>query len=58
MEIVSEPLTISGSDSIQGYFNQIQQSSAEILDKLEPVRQASKHETENIGHSVSEMVIF
>lgn len=42
-------------NNLQGFTNQVLNASAELLDKLEPIRSASKQHAEHIGHSVNEI---
>lgn len=58
MEAVSQSFTPRKGATLQGYSEQVEQAAGELLDKLEPVRHAAKHEAENIGHSVNQLVQY
>ncbi|KAL1132788.1 hypothetical protein AAG570_010740 [Ranatra chinensis] len=44
--------------SMRGYADTAQSAVVELLDCIEPVRTAAKGEAENIGHSVTQLVVY
>lgn len=42
-------------NTLQGFTNQMLNASAELLDKLEPIKSAAKRNAESLGHSVTEI---
>lgn len=54
----SQTLPARKGNTIEGYTEQMETSATEMLDKLEPLRSASKYEAENLGHSVNQMVNY
>lgn len=58
MEAVSQSLAPRRGATLEGYSQQVQQAAGELLDKLEPLRHAAKHEAENIGHCVTQMMQY
>lgn len=58
MEAVSQSFAPRRAATLQGYSEQVEQAAGELLDKLEPVRHSGKHEAENIGHAVNQLVQY
>lgn len=42
-------------NTLQGFTNQMLNASAELLDKLEPIKSAAKRNAESLGHAVTEI---
>ncbi|XP_064075634.1 talin-1 isoform X10 [Vanessa tameamea] len=45
-------------NTLQGYSEQIENSAAEMLERLEPLRVAARSEAENLGHAVTQLVSY
>lgn len=56
MDVVSQTLETKRGSSLQGYNQQVARSAAELSDTIEPLRNSSKYEAENLGHAISQMV--
>lgn len=56
MDVVSQTLEPKRGSSLQGYNQQVARSAAELSDTIEPLRNSSKYEAENLGHSICQMV--
>lgn len=56
MDAVSQSLVPRKGASLPVYSQQVERAAAGLFDTIEPLRQAAKHEAENIGHAVSQMV--
>ncbi|XP_050359192.1 talin-1 isoform X1 [Nymphalis io] len=46
------------ANTLQGYSEQIENSAAEMLDRLEPLLVAARSEAENLGHAVGQLVTY
>lgn len=57
MEAVSQTLVPRRGSSLPVYNQQVGRAAAELQDSIEPLRSAAKYEAENIGHTVTQMVI-
>lgn len=55
MAIGGHGLVKSNDNNLQGFTEQILNSSAELLDKLEAIKLAAKRNAENLGHAVGEV---
>lgn len=58
MEAVSQQLSPRRGATLEAYTEQVEQAASELLDKLEPLRHAAKHEAENIGHSINQVMQY
>ncbi|XP_063370870.1 talin-1 [Cydia amplana] len=58
LQAVAQELPQMKTDSLQGYLEQIENSTTEMLERIEPVRVAAKGEAENLGHSVVQLVSY
>ncbi|XP_048001980.1 talin-1 isoform X10 [Leguminivora glycinivorella] len=58
LQAVAQELPTMKTDSLQGYLEQIENSTTEMLERIEPVRVAAKGEAENLGHSVVQLVSY
>ncbi|XP_022115337.2 talin-1 isoform X5 [Pieris rapae] len=58
IQAVGQELRARQANTLQGYCEQVENSAAEMLEKLEPVRVAATSEAENLGHSVLQMVSY
>ncbi|GLV39682.1 rhea [Carabus blaptoides fortunei] len=58
MEAVSQSLSPRRGATREGYTGQVEQAASELLDKLEPLRHAGKHEAENIGHCIHQLMQY
>ncbi|XP_049882474.1 talin-1 isoform X3 [Pectinophora gossypiella] len=58
IQAVAQELVARKTHSLQGYCEQIENSSTEMLERLEPLRTAAKSEAENLGHSVIQLVSY
>lgn len=45
-------------NNLQGFTNQMLNASAELLDKLEPIKSAAKRNAESLGHAVTEIARY
>ncbi|XP_041983946.1 talin-1 isoform X8 [Aricia agestis] len=55
---VGQELAPRRANTLQGYSEQIENSAAEILERLEPLRVAACGEAENLGHAVTQLVSY
>jgi talin len=55
---VSTGLAPHKGNSIRGYAEMVQTAITEIVDTIEPIRNAAKAEAEHIGHSVTQLVVY
>nr|XP_049697783.1 talin-1 isoform X16 [Helicoverpa armigera] len=58
MQAVGQELYPRKNNSLQGYSEQIENSSTEMLERLEPLRVAANGEAENLGHAVTQFVSY
>ncbi|XP_047524858.1 talin-1 isoform X1 [Pieris napi] len=58
IQAVGQELRSRQANTLQGYCEQVENSAAEMLEKLEPVKIAATSEAENLGHSVLQMVSY
>ncbi|CAG4965789.1 unnamed protein product [Colias eurytheme] len=58
IQAVGQELQPRQANTLQGYCEQVENSAAEILERLEAVRIASTSEAENLGHSVLQLVSY
>lgn len=56
MDAVSQSLAPRRGATLPVYSQQVERAAAGLYDTIEPLRQASKCEAENIGHAVNQMV--
>lgn len=57
MEVIHETMAKRGTN-LQACNQQVARAAAELVDTIEPLKQAAKFESENIGHSVNQLVII
>ncbi|KRT81226.1 hypothetical protein AMK59_5662, partial [Oryctes borbonicus] len=57
MEVIHETLAKRGSN-LQACNQQVARAAAELIDTIEPLKQAAKFESENIGHSVNQLAQY
>ena len=55
MEVMHQTFAKRGG-TLQSANQQVARSAAELIDTIEPLRQAAKFEAENIGHTVNQLV--
>lgn len=55
MSIGVQGITKRVDNNLQGFTGQILNASAELLDKLEPIKSAGKRNAESLGHAVTEI---
>lgn len=58
MDVVSQSLVPKRGSSLQQYNQQVARAAVELMETVEPLRQAAKYEAENIGHSVNQLAQY
>ncbi|KAK9743863.1 FERM central domain [Popillia japonica] len=57
MEVIHETMAKRGTN-LQACNQQVARAAAELVDTIEPLKQAAKFESENIGHSVNQLAQY
>ncbi|VVD01405.1 unnamed protein product, partial [Leptidea sinapis] len=58
IQAVGQELTPRQTKTLQGYCEQVESTTAEIVERLEPLRVAATSEAENLGHAVLQLVSY
>ncbi|XP_052742703.1 talin-1 isoform X10 [Bicyclus anynana] len=58
LQAVGQELQPRQANTLQGYWEQMENSGAEIAERLEPLRVAARSEAENLGHAVVHLVSY
>ncbi|XP_045457678.1 talin-1 [Melitaea cinxia] len=58
LQAVSLELQPRQANTLQGYSEQIENTAAEMLERVEPLRVAARSEAENLGHAVTNLVSY
>ncbi|CAH2208233.1 jg12779, partial [Pararge aegeria aegeria] len=56
LQAVGQELPPRQANTLQGYSEQMENSAAEMVERLEPLRVAARSEAENLGHAVVNLV--
>ncbi|XP_045782662.1 talin-1 isoform X3 [Maniola jurtina] len=58
LQAVGQELQPRQANTLQGYSEQMENSAAEMVERLEPLRVAARSEAENLGHAVVHLISY